>query len=176
MEKKNITPPSFEELRELAANYALDHKNSVPGREVWKDRETGKIVENLTEEEKNNIRLAYVWTRVAGSKIYFDEKIPGFTYAFQPDQEKPCVGEIYDMLIWFTGISTFDDYMTGHKDISKFIEFVEESTRYKYADEILNNLFNSQIDNYNISALRSAVNGDKFDEIYEDNVTTDPIN
>lgn len=156
---KNL--PTFDELRNYAVNYTMDYvpDENNPGREklLIKDKDTGRIVTDLDEQEK--IVFAHTWLQAAGVKWHSQDTVSGETYAFNEPARRAynyICNKLCDDIQKYGVIDT----------VALFKEI--EGLGYKYGQEIVVNLFRSE--------EQTEYLNDYFNSLYMlDKVPTKPL-
>lgn len=130
---KEIT---FEDMKILVKTYNRKIEN---GEKRFFNRVTGRELKD--EELCLKASFAYIWLSAAGTKWSFDEKIPGYEYAFNEASER-----IFDNVS-----ELINNSVVKNGNINPVNIFIEaEKSKYKYALEIVAKLFST---NKNISVI-----------------------
>lgn len=138
--KKGTTPlPSFEELKQLLEKYHVTMDAAYlanPDGCLPKvcDRTTGDVVTD--KNIINKVYLAEVWLAAAGVKHSSNDKISGFSYAFN-DKAK----EVYELICKGMMYTAKRD---GVIDTVGMYKHIDERTSYKYSQEIVQKFFKTQ--------------------------------
>lgn len=121
---KEIT---FDDMKILVKTYEQKNEN---GNIKYFNRVTGRELKD--KDLCLKVSFAYIWLGAAGTKWSAYEEIPGYDYAFSESSE-----EIFDIV---NKLINNDVVRNGNIDpVNIFIE--AEKTKYKYALEVVANLF-----------------------------------
>lgn len=131
---KDFVPElTFNDMKRMVKTYTMEIVN---GKKEVINRRTRKIITDPTM--KIQIEFSFLWLKVAGSKHYIGEEIPGYSYAY----DKIWVEKIFYEI---SKIITGSIHRSGNiEPLDIFLEVSNNHGLYKYAEDIVEKLFSSQ--------------------------------
>lgn len=137
---------TFDEMKSLAEKYTVtftEDDNIRLRKSNCEDinfhvfsRDTGQEV--VDENLKLRIYFADLWRQAAGIKIYVDDPVPGYRYAFEVSNAEKIFNEINRIIT-----DSVNKY--GNINPVEIFDFIIKNHSYKYEEEIITKLFGNKV-------------------------------